>query len=93
MKVHCFGCGRNFPVSAANIKIYGPYVEVNCPYCAHIYEDKFLNFVDKQVGGHSAQSPRDAARMIALAQFVELNCSDYYKEKGLRHGKKKVRNV
>jgi len=32
--------------------------------------------------------------MIVIAEFIELNSSDYYRKRGLRHGgKKKVRNV
>ena len=58
-----------------------------------IYEGKLLNYVDHQVGVHRQQSPIDGSKMVKLARFIELNSSEYYKTKGLRHGKKKVRNV
>ena len=93
MKIYCFRCSREFVPSSANTKIYGPYIEISCPLCANLYEGKFLNFVDRQVNGYRSHSHHDATKMQQLAQFIELNSSDYYKKRGLRHGKKKVRNV
>lgn len=93
MKIYCLKCFKKFVPTASNTKILGPYVEVNCPYCLDVYEGKFLNFVGRQVGNPRQQSARDAARMIELAEFIELNSSEYYKKRGQRHGKKKVRNV
>jgi len=93
MNVYCFKCEKKFVPSGLNTSIIGPYVKINCPFCADVYEGKLLIFVDKQLGGHNPQSHIRAADMQRLAQFIELNSSDYYKKKGMRHGKKKVRNV
>jgi DNA-directed RNA polymerase subunit RPC12/RpoP len=93
MVIHCLECGKPFVPSSVNTKIYGPYVEINCPYCSDVYEGKLLNFVDLQTGRSRPLSHHDAIDMQKMAQFIELNSSDYYKKRGLRHGKKKVRNV
>ncbi len=93
MKIHCLKCSKEFVPSSVNTKIYGPYVEVCCPFCIYIYEGKLLNFVEAQFDGYRSHSHNDAIRMQHLAKFIELNSSDYYKKRGLRHGKKKVRNV
>jgi len=93
MNIHCFKCEKEFVPSELNTGIIGPYVKITCPYCSDVFEGKFLTFVDQQAGGHRPHSHQDAAGMQRLAQFIELNSSDYYKKRGLRHGKKKVRNV
>ena len=93
MVVHCFKCKKEFVPSQTNTKIYGPYVEITCPYCLDVYEGKLLSFVDIQLGGHRSHSHVDAMNMQRLAQYIELNSSDYYRKKGTRHGKKKVRNI
>lgn len=93
MIIHCFKCKKEFVPSEMNTKILGVYVEIKCPYCLDIYEGKLLGYVDHQIGIHRQQSPADGIKMIKLARFIELNSSEYYKTKGLRHGKKKVRNV
>jgi len=93
MNVFCFKCGEEFVPSKFNTKIIGPYVEINCPFCSDVYEGKLLAYVTKLIGGWKAQSHFDAAKMQALARLIELNSSDYYEKKGMRHGKKKVRNV
>jgi hypothetical protein len=93
MNVSCFKCGKEFVPGKVNTKIIGPYVEVHCPYCADVYEGKLLVYVTEQVGGAIQQSPACARKMQAMAQAIELNSSDYYDKKGMRHGKKKVRNV
>jgi len=93
MVVHCFKCKKEFVPSSTNTKIYGPYIEVTCPYCLDVYVGKLLNFVDIQAGDHKSQSVIGAIKMIKLAKFIELNSSEYYRKRGLRHGKKKVRNV
>jgi hypothetical protein len=93
MVVNCFKCKKEFVPSQTNTKIYGPYAEITCPYCLDVYNDKLLNFVNIQSGAHRPQSVSYAIKMIRLAKFIELNSSEYYKKRGLRHGKKKVRNI
>ncbi len=93
MNIHCFKCKKEFVPSGLNTGIIGPDVKIICPYCFDVYEGKLLTFVDRQMGGHKSHSHLDAAKMQQLAKFIELNSSDYYKKRGLRHGKKKVRNV
>jgi len=93
MLVHCFKCKKEFVPSSTNTKIYGPYIEVTCPYCLDVYVGKLLNFVDIQAGDHKSQSVIGAIKMIKLAKFIELNSSEYYRKRGLRHGKKKVRDI
>ena len=93
MVVFCLKCKKEFVPSNLNTKIIGPYVEVKCPFCPDMYEGKLLSYVTEQIGGWSSQSVTDARNMQAMAQFIELNSSDYYKKKGLRHGKKKVRDI
>ena len=93
MNIHCFKCNKKFVPNSVNTKIYGPYVEVSCPFCVYVYEGKLLNFVDRQLEGYRLHSHHDAIRMQHLAKFIELNSSDYYKKRGLRHGTKKVRNI
>ena len=93
MQIHCFKCGKEFIPSKFNTKILGPYVEVQCPFCSDVYEGKLLSYVTDLIGGWRSQSHSDAANMQALARLVELSSSEYYEKKGLRHGKKKVRNV
>ena len=93
MNIHCFKCDKEFVPSSINTKILGPYVEISCPFCVYVYEGKLLNFVDRQLEGYRLHSHHDAIRMQHLAEFIELNSSDYYKKRGLRHGTKKVRNI
>ena len=93
MNVFCSKCKKEFVPSKLNTKIIGPYIEVRCPFCPDVYEGKLLSYVTELVGGWRSQSVHDAVKMQKLAQFIELNSSDYYIKKGLRHGKKKVRNV
>jgi DNA-directed RNA polymerase subunit RPC12/RpoP len=93
MNIHCLECGKEFIPSKFNTKIIGPYVEVNCPFCSDVFKGKLLVYVTKQIGGWRSHSTSDAAKMQALAQLIELNSSEYYEKKGMRHGKKKVRNV
>lgn len=94
MNIHCLECEKEFIPSELNTNIIGPYVKITCPYCSVIYNDKLLNFVGEQIGNFEPSSALDATRMIRIAQFVELNSSDYYRKRGLRHGgKKKVRNI
>ena len=93
MKIKCFNCSKEFVPNTYNTKIYGPYVEINCPFCMNKYEGKLLTFVRRQIGRHSIASPQAAIKMIKMAEFIELNSSEYYKKKGLRHGRKKVCNI
>ena len=93
MKIHCLKCRKEFVPGPANTKILGPYVEISCPFCAYMYEGKLLNFVEAQFDGYRLHSHHDAIKLQHLAKFIELNSSDYYKKKGLRHGTKKVRNI
>ena len=94
MGIKCFKCHKEFAANLSNVKIVGPDVEASCPFCNHTYVGKLNKFACKQIGTFMSASPTYAARSIMMAQHVELNSSDYYKEKGLRHGgKKKVRNL
>lgn len=93
MNIHCLECEKEFIPSELNTNILGPYVKITCPYCSAVYDDKLLNFVEEQIGGHTTMSLPDAIKMIRIARFIELNSSDYYRKRGLRHGKKKVRNI
>lgn len=93
MNLRCFKCERYFKPMLSNVKIIGPDLEVICPFCFDKYEGKINCYVGVQVGKHVALSPIYARKMIDLAEYIELNTSEYYKEKGMRHGKKKVRNV
>ena len=93
MVVHCLKCSKEFVPSQSNTKIYGPYVEITCPYCLDVYDGKLLSFVDIQTGDSVSFSSHDASKMQQLAKFIELNSSEYYRKRGFRHGKKKVRNV
>jgi len=93
MKIKCFNCNKEFTPNTYNTKIYGPYVEIDCPFCLDKYEGKLVTFVRKQIGKHSVASAVAAMKMIKMAEFIELNSSEYYKERGLRHGRKKVRNI
>lgn len=93
MEIKCLKCEKAYEPNQANMKIYGPYIDTECPFCHCRWEGKLLNFVDAQIGGHKSLSASSAREMQALAQYIELNASDYYKKKGLRHGKKKVRDI
>lgn len=94
MNLKCFKCKEYFIPSMNTVKIIGPDVEITCPFCYDTYFGKLNKYVDKQLGKHLPLSPIYAAAMIALAEYIELNSSDYYKEKGLRHGrKKKIRDL
>ena len=89
MKIECFGCKKGYVPNQSNTKIYGPYMETTCPFCMHKWEGKMLNFVEKQVGGRIALSAHSAAKMQAMAQFIELNSSDYYKKRKRKYAKKR----
>lgn len=92
MNIRCLKCNKEFIPSGMNTSIIGPYLKITCPHCSDVYEGKLLSFVDEQIG-HRSHSHVDASKMQRLAKFIELNSSDYYRKRGLRHGKKKVRNV
>ena len=91
MEIHCLDCERSIKPSLSNTRIIGPDVEFTCPFCSYKYKGKFTSFLRDQINGWRPQSPEDARLMQAMARYIELNSSEYYKEKGLRHGK--VRNV
>jgi hypothetical protein len=91
MEIHCLGCDHPIKPGPSNTHIIGPDIEFKCPFCDYKYEGKFTSFLRDQIGGWHPQSPSDASLMQSMARYVELNSSEYYKEKGLRHGK--VRNV
>jgi DNA-directed RNA polymerase subunit RPC12/RpoP len=93
MEIYCLKCGKAIVPNQFNVHIIGPDVEIICPYCHCMYKGKITSFVRDQVGGHRPQSASDAARMQRMAQYIELNSSEYYKKRGLRHGRKKVRDV
>lgn len=94
MNVFCLKCKKEFVPNKLNTKIVGPYVEIKCPFCADVYEGKLLSYVTELIGGWRPQSAHDAIKMQRIAQYIELNSSDYYEKKGLRHGgKKKVRDI
>ena len=91
MKIHCFKCGKKITPSISNVNIIGPDILFKCPFCNYRYEGKFTSFLRDQLGGYESQSVSAARHLQALAQFVELNSSDYYEKRGLRHGK--IRNI
>lgn len=94
MGIQCFKCMEYFAPSMSSVKIIGPDVEVTCPFCHTTTLDKLNKFACKQVGQHVPQSPEYARKAIKIAQLIELNSSDYYKKRGLRHGgTKKVRDL
>jgi hypothetical protein len=94
MNVYCLGCKQGFKPGPINTLIMGPDVKVSCPFCACVYEGKLTSYVRDLIGGNKPQCGQDARDMIALAQHIELNSSDYYEKRGLRHGgKKKVRDI
>lgn len=93
MKIFCFKCKKEFVPSQLNTHIIGPDVEVNCPFCHYKYEGKLTSFVRDQTDSYRPQSAHAAIKMQRMAKFIELNSSEYYKKRGLRHGKKKVRNI
>ena len=83
MNIKCFKCETSYKPGLRNTKIYGPYIESTCPFCNYVYDDKFLNFIDEQVGGER-KLLKTAVKMQQLAKFVELNSSDYYKKRKRR---------
>jgi hypothetical protein len=87
MDVKCFQCGKKYVPNAVNVKIYGPYMETTCPFCLYKYEGKLLNYVNRQIGDYKPLNLINARTMQTIAQFVELNSSEYYSKKGLRYGK------
>ena len=93
MKLHCSGCEKEFVPGPFNTQIIGPDVQVNCPFCDYQFNGKLTSFVRDQLNNGRPQSAANAREMIATAKYMELNSSEYYKKRGLRHGKKKVRNV
>jgi hypothetical protein len=94
MGIKCFNCGKSFVSNSISVKIIGPEVEVCCPYCSDVCIEKLNKFVCRQHGMYMPLSPIYASKAIETAQYIELNSSDYYKEKGLRHGgKKEIRNL
>lgn len=92
MEVVCLECNKGFQPSQFNTQIIGPDVLVQCPFCSWKWEGKLTSFVRDQLGGFRGSSAHDAMKMMEIAQFIELNSSEYYKKRGLRHGKK-VRNI
>lgn len=94
MSIQCFKCKEYFGPSLSSVKIIGPDVEVECPFCHDVYFGKLNKYACQQNGTHMPLSHTYAIEAIKTAQFVELNSSEYYKERGLRHGgKKKVRDL
>jgi hypothetical protein len=94
MKIHCLKCKKEFIPNEFSVRIVGPNVEVTCPFCSYFYDGKFTSFLRDLLGGYDAQSSKDARLMQRLGRYIELNSSEYYKKRGLRHGgKKKVRDV
>lgn len=93
MNLICFECRKKYIPTLANVKIIGPDLETTCPFCGNVYSGKLNKFAGLQVGPHKPLSAEYAISMISLAEYVELNTSEYYKEKGMRHGKKKVRDI
>lgn len=93
MKITCLKCATQFVPGEYNTNIIGPDVAVSCPFCYYKYQGKMSSFVREQLGVSRPLSAKDAIVMIEMAKFIELNSSAYYKKRGLRHEKKKVRNV
>jgi hypothetical protein len=95
MEIVCLKCKKEFIPGQMNTQIIGPDVEVSCPFCHDAFKGKLTSFVREQLYGDmwKPQSAHAARRMQRMARFMELNSSDYYKNRGMRHGKKKVRNI
>jgi len=93
MKIFCLECEKKFVPSQINTHIIGPDVEVVCPFCNYMFRGKFTSFLRDQMGNWRPSSAQDAAKMQRMARYIELNSSEYYKKRGLRHGKEKVRDV
>jgi hypothetical protein len=93
MNMKCFKCGKEFSAGQENTVIVGPNIEVTCPFCFDKFEGKFIRYVEALCGGYVPLSAHLAIKMQQVAQYIELNVSEYYKERGKRFGKKKVRNV
>lgn len=83
MTAKCFKCGKKYVPGQSNTKIYGPYMETNCPYCLYKWEGKLLNYSEEQVSKdeYRLSTIKDAVEMQRFARFVELNSSEYYKRK------------
>jgi hypothetical protein len=77
MKISCFECNESYQPGLGNVKILGVFIETECPFCGYVYEGKFLNFVEKQ-SGYSDGMLKAGAKMQQIAQYVELNSSEYY---------------
>jgi len=77
MKIRCFECNESYQPGLGNVKILGVFIETECPFCGYIYEGKFLNFVDRQ-SNYDGNMLKGAAKMQQIAQYVELNSSEYY---------------
>jgi hypothetical protein len=87
----CIYCKIDYKPNEGNTKIYGPYVEITCPYCGRKFEGKFLNLVDLLRGEPRASlkgSLKGAAAMQKLAQLIETSSVDNSKGKG-KPGKEK----
>jgi len=77
MKIRCFKCNKSYQPGLGNVKILGVYIETVCPFCGYTYEGKFLNFVDRQ-SNYDDNMLKGAAKTQQIAQYVELNSSEYY---------------
>jgi hypothetical protein len=83
----CLYCKRDYKPNEGNTKIYGPYVEVICPYCGRIFSGKLLNLVDR-ICGEPRAALKGAAYMQKLVQLIETSSVDNSKGKG-KPGKEK----
>jgi len=68
----CLFCEKEYRPNEGNTKIYGPYVEVTCPYCGRVFEGKLLNLVDR-LSRDPNNRLKGAARMQQMAQLIEKN--------------------
>lgn len=66
----CLYCHREYKPNEGNTKIYGPHVEITCPYCGRMFKGKFLNILDRLCFEPRA-SLKGAALMQRMAQMIE----------------------
>ena len=94
MNLTCFSCKKKYIPTQSNVQIIGPDMETTCPFCFSVWRGKINKYSGMQVGPHRVLSADYAQKMMRIAEFIELETSEYYRQKGMRHGeKKKIRDI